>query len=79
MKKCMYIIISLCLWSCSDAESEPEPVSTVDSNLADPSDTVPPELYIDAHAEDTTFTIALDSAGKTILPEDTNYTDNGPN
>ena len=73
MSKWLFVLFCLSLWSCSDTVSAPEPVSTVDSNLAEPYDTVLPELYIDDPTEDTTFTIALDSTVETILPEDTAY------
>jgi hypothetical protein len=73
MKKWMIASLCLALVSCSNVEETPEPVSTVDSNLADEVDTVLPELYIDSHEGDTTFSIALDSAGPTILPGDTDY------
>lgn len=63
----------MCILACSNESTQPEPVSTVDSNLADPTDTTLPELYLDNPRGDTTFTIALDSAGETILPEDTGY------
>lgn len=69
------MIASLCFVfiACSNAEETPEPVSTVDSNLANDVDTVLPELYIDSHAGDTSFSIAIDSAGPAIMPSDTNY------
>jgi len=69
----IFLFMSLCLTACSNEVSEPEPVSTVDSNVAEPSDTVLPELYMDNESADTGFSIALDSSGKTILPDDTNY------
>lgn len=73
MKNWMFVMVTLFLISCNDAEETPEAVSTVDSNLADPNDTILPELYIDPNTEDTSFSIALDSAGRTILGNDTNY------
>lgn len=73
MKKWMIASICLVLLACGNAEEAPEPVSTVDSNLAEDVDTVLPELYIDSHAGDTSFSVALDSAGRTIMPNDTNY------
>ena len=59
--------------ACSNENTTPEPVSTVDSNVAEPHDSVLPELYIDNPTGDTSFTIALDSSGPVILPADTNY------
>ena len=78
MKNWMFVFVILFSIGCNEAEETPEAVSTVDSNLADPTDTTFPELYIDSHRGDTDFTIALDSAGETILPDDTNYNRRGP-
>ena len=69
----MFVFIILLSIGCNEAEETPEAVSTVDSNLADPNDTLLPELYIDPNTDDTSFSIALDSAGPTILGNDTNY------
>ena len=69
----MFVCLTLALVACNDAEEAPEPVSTVDSNLADPNDTLLPELYIDPNTDDTSFSVALDSVGQTILGNDTNY------
>lgn len=73
MKKWMIANLCFYLVACGNTEETPEPVSTVDSNLANDVDTVLPELYIDSHAGDTSFSIAIDSAGPTIMPGDTNY------
>lgn len=77
MKKWLYVCLCLVFVACGDAEKAPEPVSTVDSNLANENDTLLPELYIDSHEGDTTFNVALDSAGRTILPKDTSYRNGG--
>lgn len=69
----MYLFLCLCLMACSDENTTPEPVSTVDSNLAEPNDTMLPELYMDDAINDSNINIALDSTGRTILPNDTNY------
>lgn len=73
MKKLMFFLFSLTLWSCSETASVPEPVSTVDSNLAEPNDSILPEMYLNDPNDDSNFNIALDSAGETILPQDTTY------
>ncbi len=67
------LLFSLYLTACNNENTTPEPVSTVDSNLAEPNDTVLPELYIDPLTGDTTFSIALDSSVEAILPDDTSY------
>jgi hypothetical protein len=73
MKKWMFVCLAIAFVACNEAEDAPEAVSTVDSNLADPNDTLLPELYIDPNTDDTSFSVALDSAGPTILGTDTNY------
>ena len=69
----MFLFLSLWLIACSNESTAPEPVSTVDSNLAEPGETILPELYMDDAMNDSNINIALDSSGRTILPNDTNY------
>lgn len=53
---------------CGDS-SQPKDVSTVDPNVQGQVDSIPMEMLSDSLNE----TIALDSVGPTIHPEDTNY------
>ena len=68
------MILLLSITGCTDnAESgTTNGFSTVDSNTIIPSDTVPPTIYLDDPSLDT-FPMALDSAGPTIEPKDTQY------
>jgi hypothetical protein len=70
MKRLFLAIGVFCLFSCGDEDaSRPKDVSTVDPNVTGPVDTVPLEMHLD----NLNDTVALDSIGPTINPEDTNY------
>lgn len=68
MKLLVVFLCALSVISCGDAK-EPKDVSTVDPNVQESLDTIPLELHLDS----LNNTIALDSMGPTINPEDTNY------
>ena len=57
----------------SNGDSKEGPVSTVDSNTVEASDTTPSILYLDNPTSDS-FPVAMDSAGAIIEPQDTQYT-----
>lgn len=46
---------------------------TVDSNVAGMPDSMPTKLHLDSFRNDTSVSIALDSAGPTVHPRDTAY------
>lgn len=58
--------------ACSDgpAETEGPESSTIDSNTVNQSDSIPAILHLD-NADDTTFSVALDSLGPTVNAGDT--------
>lgn len=58
--------------SCN-SKSPKQNFSTVDSNVAGNPDSIPSTLYLDSSRGDSSFSVALDSAGPTIKPQDTNY------
>ncbi len=58
---------------CTSSEGETNTTfSTVDSNTVGNTDTIPDILYLDNPKLDS-FPMAMDSAGPTIEPEDTQY------
>ena len=65
------VLLMVCA-SCHNNTPEPN-TSTVDSNVAGAPDSIPATLYLDSHRVDTSFPVAMDSAGPTITPQDTNY------
>jgi hypothetical protein len=69
MRWFLFSLICFFTLNCGDA-SQPKDVSTVDPNILEPVDSVPIEMHLDSLND----TIALDSIGPTINPEDTNYT-----
>ncbi|MBD0279188.1 MAG: hypothetical protein ICV51_06845 [Flavisolibacter sp.] len=60
------------LFACNSHTEEPN-LSTLDSNTVVSGDSIPPAIYLDNPEIDTSFPVAMDSAGATIRPEDTNY------
>ena len=67
------VFLMLCIFllgSCGDETGKPKDISTVDSNILEPVDNTPVTLHLDSLND----TVALDSIGPTINPEDTNYT-----
>ena len=65
------VLLMVCV-SCHNNTPEPN-TSTIDSNVAGTPDSIPATLYLDSHRVDTSFPVAMDSAGPTIHPQDTNY------
>ena len=72
MKVFLTGIIFLLFISCNSEEPN-NPLTTVDSNVAGNPDSIPATLHLDQRQGDTSFPVALDSAGPTISPQDTNY------
>ena len=65
-------VLALCIFilnACGDDAAKPKDVSTVDPNILEPIDSAPATLHLDRLND----TVALDSMGPTINPEDTNY------
>jgi hypothetical protein len=72
MKMILAGVFIMVLVSCN-SNSPGKDFSTVDSNVAGTPDSIPSTLYLDSHQVDTSFPVAMDSAGATINPQDTNY------
>jgi hypothetical protein len=72
MKKGLTGLLIIGLISCNNQSSE-KGFSTVDSNVVGNPDSIPATLHLDRRQGDTTFPVAMDSAGPTINPQDTNY------
>lgn len=72
MKTCLAGVVVFWLMGCNSS-NRPQKLSTVDSNVAGTPDSIPASLYIDSHRVDTSFPVAMDSAGPTVLPQDTHY------
>jgi hypothetical protein len=72
MKGCLIGMLLLALTSCNNEGTE-DSFTTVDSNVAGSPDSIPATLHLDQRQGDTSFPVALDSAGPTINPQDTNY------
>jgi hypothetical protein len=72
MKRCLAALLLSAVLSCNTKESGQD-VSTVDSNVAGSPDSVPGNLYLDSFGKDTSVRVAMDSAGPTISPQDTSY------
>jgi len=68
MKRLLVSCCVLIMMSCGEAEEQKD-VSTVDPNVQESLDTIPLEMHLDGLND----TITLDSMGRTINPEDTNY------
>ena len=69
MRVAFFSLCTFILISCGDEAAKPKDVSTVDSNILQPIDTTPTTFHLDNLSD----TVALDSMGPTINPEDTNY------
>jgi hypothetical protein len=76
LKKLILVFTAFAFASCGNSSSTEEEsnTSTVDSNLAAPADPNLGLQNLDNPYADTSFEIAMDSAGPTIDPQDTNYT-----
>lgn len=74
MRVSVFIIVLIGFASCTNSGGEEDrtTVSTVDSNTVGTADSVPPILYLDDPKLDS-FPMAMDSAGPTIEPQDTQY------
>lgn len=64
------LIISVLSCNSNDPDQN---LTTVDSNVAGTPDSMPRSLYLDSFRKDTSVTVAMDSAGPTISPQDTVY------
>lgn len=65
-------VLLMVMAGCNINNAEPH-IPTLDSNVAGTPDSIPAILHLDSHRVDTPFRVALDSAGTTITPQDTNY------
>jgi hypothetical protein len=74
MKKLIAALLLAGVVSCNN-ESPQQKLTTVDSNVAGNPDSLPQTLYLDSHRVDTSFPVAMDSAGPTVRPKDTSYSD----
>lgn len=73
LKLIAYIAGLLFVIGCtSNGESKEASVSTVDSNTVGTTDTTPQIIYLDNPKLDS-FSMAMDSEGPTIKPQDTQY------
>lgn len=60
------------VFGCADEQgSKQVPLDTVDSNVVAIGDSTPAVLHLDGAATDTSYDVAMDSAGRTITPQDT--------
>jgi len=66
--KSFLVVLALGLLACGN-EAEQKDVSTVDPAIMEPLDSIP----LDMHLDSLNDTVTLDSMGRTINPEDTNY------
>jgi hypothetical protein len=72
MKFFLAIFLIVGVYACGDDSGEAKPVSTVDSSVIDPGDSLSPMMYLDTQSvNDTSFDIALDSAGPMVTADDT--------
>lgn len=72
MKTMVAGVLIMITISCNSSGPE-QGFSTIDSNVAGTPDSIPATLHLDSHRVDTSFQVAMDSAGPTIHPQDTNY------
>ena len=72
MKTGLSVLLLAGVLSCNN-DSSGNSFSTVDSNVAGTPDSIPATLHLDQGQGDTSFPVALDSAGPTIHPQDTAY------
>ena len=68
MKRLLVSFCVLAMVGCGGGKEQKD-VSTVDPNVQESLDTIPLEMHLDGLND----TITLDSMGRTINPEDTNY------
>ncbi|HVG11783.1 MAG TPA: hypothetical protein VM843_02215 [Flavisolibacter sp.] len=75
LSTCLFLFLALLGTGCSNgtAENEGPASSTIDSNTVNQGDSIPAILHLD-NADDTTFSVALDSLGPTVDAVDTSGT-----
>lgn len=72
MQKWIAVLMFISAAGCSYEDSS-QNTSTIDSNVVGMPDSMPRKLHLDSFRKDTSVRVALDSAGPTINPRDTAY------
>ena len=71
--KWLAIIFIWVFAGCAEEPSSEPAFTTLDSNVLNLGDSVSADLHTDRLGGDTSFTVAMDSAGKLVTPADTSY------